>query len=123
MTKLWLGPTLLLAIVGLAQSPSPKTPKQSPGTTTKAVPSPLPPMEIRLAVLQAQIDQLRDAMNHDIPILNERTLDLNNRLHHFEDQMGPGPANKAFWRVAAEINDLDARVAQLERPEPEDEAK
>jgi hypothetical protein len=80
-------------------------------------------MEIRLAVLQAQIDQLRDAMNHDIPILNERTLDLNNRLHHFEDQMGPGPANKAFWRVAAEINDLDARVAQLERPEPEDEAK
>lgn len=122
MTKLWLGPTLLLAIAGLAQSPSPKTPKPSPGSTTKAI-QPNIPTEVRFLMLQAQIDQLRDAMNNDIPLLEQRTLDLNNRLHHFEDQMGPGPANRAYWRVAAEINELDARVAQLERPEPEDEAK
>lgn len=123
MTKLWLGPTLLLAIVGLAQSPAPKTlPKPSPGSTTKVSPSNIP-IEVRFMLMQAQIDQLRDAMNHDIPILNERTLDLNNRLHHFEDQMGPGPANRAMAKIQAELNDVDARVAQLERPEVEDDAK
>ena len=72
--------------------------------------------EGRLSDLQAQIDQLRNAMNNDIPILNERTLDLNERLKKLE--------GKAGWdRAMAELNDLDARVAELERPEPEDEAK
>lgn len=55
-------------------------------------------------------------MNHDIPILNDRTLDLHERLKKLE--------GKAGWdRAMAELNDLDARVVQLERPEPEDEAK
>ena len=72
--------------------------------------------DARIEALQAQVDQLREAMNHDIPILNDRTLDLNERLKKLE--------GKAGWdRAYAELNDLDARVAQLERPEPEDEAK
>lgn len=113
MTKWLLGPTLLLAIVGLAQSPSP-------------APSSTPPKQdlaSEIAEIRAHVQFLEQEINNDIPILNERTLDLNERLKHFEAQEGKGPSRKAMLKFQAELNDVDARVAQLERPEPEDEAK
>jgi polyphosphate kinase 2 (PPK2 family) len=56
--------------------------------------------------------------------LYARTNDLNARLQHFEDMDAAGKDHeKAFFRLQAEMNDVDARVAQLERPEVENEAK
>lgn len=55
-------------------------------------------------------------MNHDMPILDQRTLDLNERVKKLEGRA-------SMDRALAELNDLDARVAQLERPEVEDDAK
>lgn len=133
MTKTWLVATLLLATALLAVLPPPRAPGQSRGSMVLAVQSPIPSpittqaekacpaaCSVRLTAtedrLQAQIDEIREAMNHDIPILNDRTLDLHERLKKLE--------GKAGWdRAMAELNDLDARVVQLERPEPEDEAK
>ncbi len=136
MTKRLLGLTLLVAMVVSAQLCLSRVLKQSPGMMAQAAPYQIPSPTTTPAVkacpsacsaqltatdakvreLQAQVDQLREAMNHDIPILNERTLDLNDRLKKLE--------GRANWdRAQAELNQLDARVAQLERPEVEDDAK
>ncbi len=122
MTKWLLGPTLSLALLALPTKYAQPSQPASPITTqaAKACPSAcsaqLTATEGKIEALQAQINQLRDAMNNDIPILNERTLDLNDRVKKLEKAAG-------YDRAMAELNDLDARVAQLERPEVEDDAK
>lgn len=73
----------------------------------------------RVKVLEAEVADIHKVLTHDITILDERTQDLNARLKHFEEQEGNGPSQRAL----AELNQLDARVAQLERPEVEDDAK
>ena len=137
MTKLSPGHTLLLlcAVLTLVQvallgsgtpppvyrPPTPASPISSKGNSCPTGCS--AQLTATADKLQAQIDELREAMNHDIPLLDQRTIDLNNRLRHFEDQEGNGPEHKALAKALAEINDLDARVVELERPEVEDDAK
>ena len=122
MRKTWLGATLLLAVLGLSQSPT-KKPAVQPPSFQKLTADSVSVLERRVKTLEEQVLVLNTEVNHDIPILNDRTLDLNERLKHFEAQEGPGRSNKAMLQLAAELNAVDARVAQLERPEVEDEAK
>lgn len=110
MTKTWLGATLLLAVTliggGSAGILLLQSPGQLPGTTVPVIPSPIPSQtttqagkacpsacsaqltatEGKIAELQAEIEQIRDALNHDVPILNDRTLDLNDRLKKLETE-------------------------------------
>lgn len=136
MIKKWLVLTLLLGILVFAGLSSHKQSESTPGLGPMAFQAPIPSIptppvanscpatcsarltatDTKVLELEALITQLRDAMNHDMPILNERTLDLNDRLKKLE--------GKANWdKAQAELNGLDARVAQLERPEVEDDAK
>lgn len=109
MTKKWLVAILLLSAGLIAQSVSP--PKAQKGTAGK------------IAALEARVAVLEQAFNENISVLDARTWDLHARLKHFEDQEGNGPEHKALLKALAELNEVDARVAQLERPEVEDDAK
>ena len=70
-------------------------------------------------LLQEHEDKL-DFIESQIQQLYAQTDDLNERLKKFETPEGH---DKALYRFQAELNGIDARVAELERPEPEFEAK
>lgn len=55
-----------------------------------------------------------------IQVLWARTQELHEQVLKLQ---GDPTLDKAVYRVQAELNDVDARVSQLERPEVEDEAK
>lgn len=119
MTKWPLVATLSLALVGFSQTPSPKKANSAPKTSLVQRTD----TDAEILQLKLRMQLLEETIQHDIPILNDRTWDLNERLKRLENQSPVGPSQKAMFRFAAELNDVDARVAQLERPETEDEAK
>lgn len=83
----------------------------------------LPSDKERIATLELKLGNLQQAFlemhNEDINNLFARTEELNDRLKKVEQNVRA----QAFIAIPAQLNALDARVAELERPEPEDEAK
>ena len=82
-----------------------------------------PSDKARIELLETKLANLQQAFlemhNEDINELYARTLDLHGRLKKVEENVRA----QAFISIPAQLNGLDARVAELERPEVEDEAK
>lgn len=78
----------------------------------------------RIENLIETAQKLTDLVNEQqgyIQVLWARTEDLHDSI--LKLQGDPANTQKASYKALAELNDLDARVSQLERPEVEDDAK
>ena len=69
----------------------------------------------RIAILEAQVGEIA---NEHLARLYARTEDLNERLKAIEKGAGD---SRAYWTIQGQVNQLDARVNQLERPDPEED--
>lgn len=71
------------------------------------------------------VEQKVEILHHYTVQLIGKVQELDARLQRFENQNRPDSNgdDKAFWKLRGELNGLDARVAELERPEVEDDPK
>lgn len=77
--------------------------------------------QIELLTLKTQeLDERLGEVEGIEKVLWARTQELHEQVLKLQ---GDPSLDKAVYKVQAELNDVDARVSQLERPEVDDEAK